>query len=108
TASFDFFLTRPYLSLRIDGAADVETTIVLLVIGLLVGEIVVRGRRNRAAAERAADEVHRMARVAGLAAEPAETGGLVHAVEAELVAVLGLQACDFLAEPALPQVPRLE
>ena len=40
--SYDFFLTRPYLSLTIDSADDVETTIFLLVIGLLVGELVAR------------------------------------------------------------------
>ena len=49
TISYDFFLTRPYLSLTIDSADDVETTIFLLVIGLLVGEIVVRSRRTHSA-----------------------------------------------------------
>ena len=54
TISYDFFLTRPYLSLTIDSADDVETTIFLLAIGLLVGEIVVRSRRThwRASAAR--------------------------------------------------------
>lgn len=36
-ASFDFFLTKPYGSLRVSSAQDIETTIILLVIGLAVG-----------------------------------------------------------------------
>src|SRR5262249_44623661 len=37
TVSFDFFLTRPYLSLRIANTDDVETALILLAVGLLVG-----------------------------------------------------------------------
>src|SRR4051812_31442977 len=37
-ASFDFFHTRPYLSLLIHDADDVEMTILLLVLGLVAGE----------------------------------------------------------------------
>src|SRR4051812_18039255 len=44
-ACFDFFFTRPYYSLAIHGRHDIETTIVLLVVGLVVGELVVRSRR---------------------------------------------------------------
>ena len=38
-ASFDFFLTRPYTSMRITSAEDLETALMLLVIGLLVGQL---------------------------------------------------------------------
>ena len=37
--SFDFFHTEPYLSLAIDSRDDVETTLLLLVAGVLVGTI---------------------------------------------------------------------
>ena len=52
--SFDFFFTHPYQSLKIDSSDDVETTILILVIGLLVAEIVtfravIAGRPNSAA-----------------------------------------------------------
>src|SRR4029450_7532350 len=33
TISYDFFLTRPYLSFRIDSADDIETTVIRLFIG---------------------------------------------------------------------------
>ena len=35
--SFDFFLTRPYQSLRITRSSDLTTEVLLLVVGLLVG-----------------------------------------------------------------------
>ena len=47
TLAFDFFLTPPYLSMRIDSADDVETMLILLAVGLLVGEVAARGRRSR-------------------------------------------------------------
>ena len=47
TFAFDFFLTRPFLSVRIDTSSDIETALVLLAVGLLVGEVASRGRRSR-------------------------------------------------------------
>src|SRR5262249_50297541 len=43
---FDFFFTRPYYSFTISRHDDVETTVVLLAVGLVVGEVVVRARRT--------------------------------------------------------------
>src|SRR4029079_15795845 len=47
-ASFDFFLTRPYTSMRITSAEDIETAIMLLVIGVLVGQLGSWGSARRA------------------------------------------------------------
>ena len=44
---FDFFFTRPYSSFSIDRGDDIETMVVLLVVGLVVGELVVRAWRSR-------------------------------------------------------------
>ena len=41
--SFDFFHTEPYLSLTIDSRDDIETTLLLLVAGVLVGTIASAG-----------------------------------------------------------------
>jgi len=106
--SFDFFLTRPYLTLRIDSEADVETTIVLLAIGLLVGQIVVLARRHRREVERAADEIGRLRRVAEQAASGASTDDLVLSVEAELIGLLGLRDCAFQREEPSETLPRIE
>ena len=48
--SFDFFLTRPYNSFRITRHADLITELLLLVVGLAVGELAARGRLHRQAA----------------------------------------------------------
>ena len=51
--SFNFFHTVPYLTLEIDSADDVETTLLLLAVGLAVGQLAtfrrhpVRARRER-------------------------------------------------------------
>ena len=45
--SFDFFHTQPYLSMSIDSRDDIETTVLLLVAGVLVGTIASAGRSAR-------------------------------------------------------------
>ena len=44
---FDFFLTRPYESFTISRSADVQTTVLLLVVAVGVGELAARERRHR-------------------------------------------------------------
>src|ERR1700690_4182938 len=43
---FDFFLTPPYDKLTISHRPDLETTIALVVVGLLVTELAARSRRH--------------------------------------------------------------
>ena len=50
--SFDFFHTQPYLSLTIDSRDDIETTILLLIAGVIVGTLASSGRRARSRATR--------------------------------------------------------
>jgi K+-sensing histidine kinase KdpD len=107
-ASFDFFLTQPYQSLRIDSESDIETTVMLLVIGILVGQIVVFARRNRRAADRAADEIGRLRRVAESAASGLGTDELADVVEEELSGLLGLRECTFHREKLERELPTLE
>ena len=49
---FDFFLTQPYERFTITRRTDIETTVLLLVIGVAVTEIAVWGRRQRVTASR--------------------------------------------------------
>jgi uncharacterized protein DUF4118 len=106
--SYDFFLTKPYLSLTIDSADDVETTIFLLLVGLLVGEIVVRFRRTQRIAARGASEIARLHRVAELAAGGAPVEELEHTVADELLGLLDLRECFYEAAPVGRPLPRLE
>jgi hypothetical protein len=107
-ASFDFFLTKPYMSLRIAGEADIETTVVLLAIGILVGQIVVFARRNRRAADRASEEIARLRRVAEQAASGASTDDLILAVQSELKGLLSLDDCRFQRDPLSIPLPKIE
>jgi len=51
---FDFFLTQPYERFTITRRTDIETTVLLLAIGVAVTEIAVWGRCQHAAASRRA------------------------------------------------------
>lgn len=51
---FDFFLTRPYERFTITRSTDIETTVLILVIGVAVTELAVWGRRQHLAATRRA------------------------------------------------------
>src|SRR5690348_11454513 len=92
---FDFFLTQPYERFTFTRRADIETTILLLVIGVAVTEIAVRGRRQQAAASRQAgylDGIHAAAQAAATGSSPI---ALIDQVASQLTRVLSLQACRF-------------
>jgi hypothetical protein len=108
TISFDFFFTLPYQSLTIDSADDFETTVLLLVVGLLVGEVVVRANRVRFARDQGRDEITRIHRVAEQVASGAHANAVREAVETELIGLLGLRDCFFEERPYSAQRPRLE
>ena len=106
--SFDFFLVRPYLSMHIESADDLETTVLLLVIGLIVGEIVVRARRTRQVARRGSEDIVRLHQVAELAATGASSDEVMMTVTDALRDVLGLRDCVFERGPSIRPLPRLE
>jgi hypothetical protein len=93
---FDFFLTRPYESITINSGDDVETAVLLLIVGVGVTELAVWGRRQQAQASR--DQGY----VAGIAAaseavargttSPSE---LVGAVTRQLAGILGVDRVRF-------------
>jgi hypothetical protein len=104
-ASFDFFLTRPYTSMRITSAEDLETALMLLVIGLLVGQLGSWGSTRRAEANRARDELRRMEAVADRIAKDPGTLGLLGMVESEISDMLALDTCRFsLSRPEAPEL----
>jgi hypothetical protein len=108
TVSYDFFLTKPYLSMNIDSADDVETAVILLVIGLIVGQLVTITRRSRRKAERGAEEIARLHRVAEQAAQGADVGDVIRSTEAELSGLLDLEACRYERTRSGPPLPPLE
>lgn len=105
--SFDFFQTRPYYSFRIDSAQDVETVLLLLVVGLAIGELVTRRRRDRAAAAESGAELQRLHRITQLAAGGEPPTRLIYLVRTELIEILGLDDCEFQRPPFVDAMPRL-
>ena len=106
--SFDFFLTKPYLSLKVETSNDVETVLILLGVGLLVGAVASRGRRAEREREQAADAISCVHRVADLVARGASLADVADAVTRELRALLGLHDCFLEFPPFLYTMPRLE
>ncbi len=106
--SFDFFHTQPYLRLTIDSADDVETTLLLLAVGLLVGHIAAGAMRDRASAAESSLEIRRIHRVAERAARGEEAAQVLEAAQGELIELLTLRSCRFEAQPILSALPRLD
>ncbi|MGZ6973335.1 MAG: DUF4118 domain-containing protein [Acidimicrobiia bacterium] len=106
--SYEFFFTKPYYSLRINSADDVETTLILLAIGLSVGQLAVHARHTRRDASRGRDEIASMRRVAERAAGGASDQELIDLVVAELTSLLSLVGCRFEVEATGPVLPVLE
>jgi hypothetical protein len=107
--SYDFFFTKPYQSLKIDNANDVETTLLLLAIGLVVAELVAFTRRHRARAETRSDEIQMLRRTAELVASGAPSERVLDTVRKELVELLSLVECRYESAPfagTLPQIQR--
>ncbi|MEU4217109.1 DUF4118 domain-containing protein [Actinoplanes sp. NPDC026623] len=92
---FDFYFTEPYQRLTIGDGSDVETFVLLMVVGIAVTELAVWGRRQGATAHREAGYL------AGIqaAAEVGATGGssqdLIKQVSGRLVDVLHLEGARY-------------
>ncbi|WP_323145284.1 DUF4118 domain-containing protein [Streptomyces sp. NBC_01565] len=105
---FDFFHTLPYESLHIEGRGDIETAVLLLVVGLAVSQLAARARMLRVVALTDAghlERLHETARFARFAASPDD---VVEQVRRELVEVLELRACRFERGSLLGHPARLE
>jgi K+-sensing histidine kinase KdpD len=88
--SFNFLLTRPYLSLHVADATDVTSVVLLLVVGLLIGEFA-RSRAHRLGQlRRSAESTHRLEHIARLMVSDLDQPALCEAVTAEICNELDL------------------
>ena len=99
-AWFDFFHTQPHYSFTIKAHDDVVTACVLLVVGIVVGELAVRSRRHKAAAVEGSTDIARIHAIAELAASGEEPEFVIMAVASELTQILALRDCRY--EPYSP------
>jgi K+-sensing histidine kinase KdpD len=94
-AWFDFFFTRPYETFDISGRDNIETTILLLAIGVAITEIAVWGRREHLTSSKRAGYVEGLRAAAQVVATGTSTATVADVVCLQLTAVLSLRECLF-------------
>ncbi len=93
--AFDFFLTQPYLQLRIDNVEDIELAVLLLLVGLAVSELASWGIRQSAAATEQADFVKGALESADLAAGSTSESEALERVSDTIRRLLGVERVSF-------------
>ena len=104
---FDFFLTSPYDRFAISHRPDLETTIAIFVVGVLVTELAARSRQHWQAANNSTAYVGMIHGVAVLASNSAPVTEIIDQTTNSLVQLLSLRACRFdrsLSDPPLAQI----
>jgi K+-sensing histidine kinase KdpD len=92
---FDFFLTRPYERFSITRSTDIETTVLILLIGIAVTELAVWGHRQQLAATRRAGYLDGINTAAQAVAAGSSASVLTEDVSRQLVRLLSLRSCTF-------------
>jgi len=108
-ATFDFFLTQPYLEFAIAERDDIEAAVLLALIGLAVTEIALWGRRQQARASTQAGYLSGVVTAARLAASgTTPAGDVVELVGRQIRDLLDLDDCRFDTGPSDGSRPRLQ
>jgi len=94
-SAFGVLLTQPYGRFAIHNGADVVATVVLLLVGLVVGVTAVRENRYANRAELRRDELERVLAFAELSAARTEPDELIDSARSHLVALLQLRSCEW-------------
>jgi K+-sensing histidine kinase KdpD len=93
---FDFFLTRPYHRFSIEDRDDIETAVLLILVGMAVSEIALWGRRQQAHASRGRGYLDGVVSAARMAAEgDTPPSAVVAFVSDQIAHVLGVDRCVF-------------
>lgn len=97
--SFDFFHTRPYLSLLINDADDVEMTVLLLVLGFVSGWLGWRAQVAARQRDGGRGELELIRRLADQVAQGADSADVISTARTDLIDLFGLVDCQFEAAP---------
>lgn len=92
---FDYFLTPPYHRFAISSRSDLETTALLVIVGAVVTELAIWGRRQQARAHQQASYLiglHDAAEVIACGGSPTRLADRVATLLSE---ILGLRSCEF-------------
>jgi Domain of unknown function (DUF4118) len=107
-AWFDFFHTEPYQRFTISDRADIETTVLLLIVGLAVSQLAAHGRRLKVITITDAGYLKRIHDTAEMARSTTSPRVVVEHVRRELIDLLNLEECRFEYGSLLGKPPRLE
>ncbi|MDQ1369518.1 MAG: hypothetical protein QOF20_1871 [Acidimicrobiaceae bacterium] len=103
SVGFDVVHTPPYGSVTFNRVQDLEVTGLLLIVGLIVGQLAAANRRHRDLAGQSSYALGRIHMVAEMVASGDPADEVVEAVGNELTALFGLQACRY--DPAFADRP---
>jgi K+-sensing histidine kinase KdpD len=106
-AWFDFFFLPPYLTFTIDQRDDVETAVLLVLVGLAVTEIVLWGRRHQDAAGRRQGYLDGVVSATGLVAGGEAPDTVRTVVARQIAELLEVDACEYVDGPPTAR-PRLQ
>jgi hypothetical protein len=104
---FDFFLTRPYDRFEISHRQDLETTVAIFVVGLIITELAGRSRHHFRASNDSTQYVSMIHGVAELAAASVPVDVIIDQACTSLVSLLSLRSCRFerlLSDPPLARI----
>ena len=105
--SFNFFHTQPYLTLRIRDQEDVITVVLLLIVGVAVGELSLWRRRSRVEAVVQAAGAHLLETVVADVAADSPIEETWRHVEEALVTELGARSVRFSPGAGAADLPLL-
>jgi hypothetical protein len=105
---FDFFFTQPYQRFTITSRTDVETTVLLLVVGVAVSQLAARARRLKIVTILDAGYLAQIHDAAQLAQSANSPRIVVDHVKAQLVALLELRESRFEYGSLTGHPPHLE
>jgi K+-sensing histidine kinase KdpD len=100
---FDLSLTRPYYQFAIRHRPDLETTIAIFVVGVIVTELAARSRHHSRVSNEESTYVSMIRDLTDLAARSSKSAVVIESVERSLVPLLDLRACHF--DPTLADHP---
>jgi len=105
---YEFFFTVPFNSPSINRGEDALSAVLLLVVGLTVGQLSASARRQRDDARQGRADIGRIHQAADLASRGESAERVVAAVAAQLRDVLVLRDCRFDPGPADPLLARID
>ena len=92
---FDFFLTKPYEHFAISHHADVETTLSLLVVGVIVTELAARSRHHARVSNEETEFVAMLRDLTDLASKSVPMSEVLASTSTSLTQLLHLRNCRF-------------